>query len=94
MNYKQFHDSYTRMGYTGNEVKCIERAPNCEICGKECQTVFDHDHVTGRFRGWLCHHCNIALGMAEDDVTILWRMIKYLMLFRKNTKSSLKQSVS
>jgi len=38
----------------------------------------DHSHETGDFRGWLCHQCNRMLGIARDDVSILYRAIKYL----------------
>ena len=55
----------------------------CAVCGimeLECKAKLrmDHDHVTGFFRGWLCHRCNAALGFVRDDVTILDGMIKYL----------------
>lgn len=63
--------------------------PSCEICEKLFTDVkgwkrwakgycFDHDHITGKFRGWLCPPCNIALGLAEDNVVILSKMIRYL----------------
>ena len=46
----------------------------------------DHDHsccpgptTCGEcIRGLLCYRCNIALGMLEDDVTLLLRSIMYL----------------
>lgn len=40
----------------------------CEICNMPCPTTphADHDHTTGRFRGWLCQRCNTALGTAEQ----------------------------
>lgn len=27
----------------------------------------DHDHVTGKIRGLLCHPCNVAIGLLGDD---------------------------
>lgn len=40
--------------------------------------VLDHCHITNKFRGWLCHKCNRALGNFNDNVDILKRAIKYL----------------
>lgn len=38
----------------------------------------DHDHVTGKVRGVLCHQCNKALGFARDSVEVLEQLIVYL----------------
>ena len=38
----------------------------------------DHNHVTGKIRGILCHHCNTGLGNLKDDVAVLKRAIAYL----------------
>lgn len=60
----------------------------CAICGtniKECDTgsgnhlAVDHCHSTGKVRGLLCTPCNILLGKAKDNVTILQAAINYLM---------------
>jgi len=39
---------------------------------------FDHDHVTGAFRGWLCGKCNTAIGKLGDDIAGVERALRYL----------------
>jgi hypothetical protein len=46
------------------------------VCGKRLRiqdrfTSMDHDHVTGKFRRWLCHHCNVILGMSKENKALL-----------------------
>ena len=50
----------------------------CELCGRDGRICFDHDHKTGKFRGWLCLKCNTVLGSVNDDVKILQMLIEYL----------------
>lgn len=57
----------------------------CNVChvvfgsnGRPTWRGLDHDHATGRARGFLCHRCNTALGMVRDDVRILLALAKYL----------------
>ena len=38
----------------------------------------DHNHNTGKFRGWLCNKCNSALGWFDDDLTVLKKAVTYL----------------
>lgn len=38
----------------------------------------DHCHKTKKVRGLLCHKCNVALGLVNDNTVTLERMIKYL----------------
>jgi len=40
--------------------------------------VVDHDHKTNEVRGLLCHNCNRALGLLQDDVGNLQKAIEYL----------------
>lgn len=52
----------------------------CAICGAESQASLDvdHDHDTGRVRGLLCRQCNVMLGFARDNATILRRAASYV----------------
>lgn len=38
----------------------------------------DHCHKTHKVRGLLCHNCNRALGMFQDDMNILKVAVNYL----------------
>ena len=55
----------------------------CAICGAaEPGTKqgwhTDHCHITHVVRGILCHHCNLTIGSAKDDVVRLRAAIDYL----------------
>ena len=38
----------------------------------------DHDHETGKFRGWLCSRCNRGLGLLGDSRKAILRAARYL----------------
>lgn len=38
----------------------------------------DHNKVTNKVRGLLCHDCNVALGCFHDSIDALNRAIEYL----------------
>lgn len=64
--------------YNG-QVKPEDIPIQCQICKKEKRKIHvDHCHKTGKVRGFLCPSCNISLGMAQDDPSILIRMAEYL----------------
>lgn len=42
------------------------------------QLSVDHNHETGAVRGLLCANCNMAIGYACDDMTVLQKAIGYL----------------
>ena len=52
----------------------------CECCNKKHKKtlVLDHDHVTKKFRGWLCDPCNLAIGGLGDNLKGILRGAIYL----------------
>ena len=57
----------------------------CAICGGpprggRSKKYFhvDHDHVTGKVRGLLCHYCNTAIGSLQESPERLAKAIEYL----------------
>ena len=50
----------------------------CEICEKTTKIVYDHDHETCEFRGWLCDPCNRGLGQCGDTLEGLLKRVNYL----------------
>jgi len=74
-----------RYGITDIEYQIIWTLQNqsCAICGQTTvptnrQWHIDHCHSTGKVRGILCHHCNLLLGNAKDNTSILEKAICYL----------------
>jgi hypothetical protein len=62
----------------------------CDICCKtDRKIMWDHCHQRGHFRGWICQPCNIALGMVNDDVQHLLKLIAYLQRTGKHTAPQL-----
>lgn len=60
----------------------------CEICGNSGKIiVFDHCHLSGLFRGWLCNRCNTVLGLAKDNSFTLKKMAVYLDNFNSKLNS-------
>ena len=70
--------------YTKQLNKAKKNAPpvtDCMVCGADKglhKMKCDHDHHSGKFRGWLCHRCNLALGMMDDSIKKLTSAINYL----------------
>ena len=50
----------------------------CAICHREAPLALDHDHETGRFRGYICRDCNMGLGKLGDGLESSRRVLQYL----------------
>jgi len=50
----------------------------CGICKRNTKLYVDHCHNTKNVRGLLCHKCNIAIGMFNDNKKIILNAINYL----------------
>lgn len=62
----------------------IQQGGLCAICGGsngERRLAVDHDHKTGKVRGLICGHCNLGIGLLQDDTSILEKAITYLKRF-------------
>ena len=55
----------------------------CEICGRlptaAKSLALDHSHSEGYFRGWVCHRCNLALGLFGDTLAGVLAAVDYLL---------------
>jgi hypothetical protein len=51
---------------------------NCQVCDSDKKICVDHDHETGRVRGFICDSCNVAIGKAQDDPNLLRALADYL----------------
>lgn len=82
-------------GLTLAEYNAILRrqAHRCAVCrrpetirsrstGEPRRLAVDHDHVTGRVRGLLCHRCNILVWAFEENHAILGMINRYVEDFR------------
>ncbi len=65
-------------GLTQAEVDAITAPGACECCGSKELLCIDHCHDTEKPRGLLCHKCNTALGLLDDDSQRMLNLIRYL----------------
>jgi len=82
----------TKYGITNKELSELRQSQNdrCAICGiqfsgydgkhyKHSAIVIDHNHITDKVRGLLCHGCNIGLGKFKDSADLLSSALAYLL---------------
>lgn len=70
---------YERYGLLPNQEKELKEKYNgiCPICNKRKASAIDHDHKTGKVRGYICNKCNLGLHYIEDK-ELSSNMSKYL----------------
>lgn len=67
----------------------VAKGTDCDICegaqttrnnasAKLHDLYLDHDHKTGKLRGFLCNNCNRGLGFFKDSAALLRRAADYL----------------
>lgn len=60
----------------------LKEQGGCGICGTKSPTKkgwdTDHCHKSQKFRGVLCHKCNLLLGLCGDNAQVLEKAIAYL----------------
>lgn len=57
----------------------FEQDGACAICHVSEATHVDHNHTTGEVRELLCHSCNAAIGLLQEDPQRLITAALYLM---------------
>jgi hypothetical protein len=80
-------DRERRTGCTAWEYQALLKLQNNKCIGCKRTDVetgqrlhVDHDHKTGKIRGLLFRHCNLAIGNAQDSTEVLMNLIEYLLL--------------
>lgn len=68
--------------------KIDEQGGICPICKRSPEShpkstrykffPVDHCHRTGKIRGIICHDCNLAIGLLQEDVDRIGRIVSYL----------------
>lgn len=74
----EYHKVYEEQG---GKCKLCPRKGSLRLSGADNKTeilVIDHCHESGKFRGLLCHNCNVGLGHFKDDIAVLENAIAYL----------------
>lgn len=72
-----------------DKLKWLKKKPvnepfECPICSKRTiagitsKVVLEHDHRSGKVRGWVCDSCNTGIGRFKDDKELLKRAIKFI----------------
>ncbi len=64
--------------------KPVDEPFECPVCSKRTiagitsKVVLEHDHRSGKVRGWVCDSCNTGIGRFKDDKELLKKAIKFI----------------
>lgn len=77
-----YNHNMARKRYGISKLEYLSMLENA-VCGNTgCNSTYrlhiDHDHATGKVRGWLCSDCNTALGLLHDSLEKINGLKKYL----------------
>ena len=78
---KTCDNKFKKHRYRINKIVVRPQEITCPICKKYVtgsKINMDHDHNTGKFRGFLCSRCNKGLGFFCENTRTLRYAIKYL----------------
>jgi len=75
---KDQHDIYTALFGGRCNICGGEEKNNKKTNGHPMRLFLDHDHATGKVRGFLCNRCNLVLGNLNDSVSLFTAAAKYL----------------
>jgi len=69
-------------------IKFNSQNGKCGICEKELfldkqNTCVDHNHVTGEVRDVLCSRCNNLVGLSDENVNLLKKVILYIETYNE-----------
>lgn len=55
-----------------------DQGGHCLVCDKTTDLCVDHCHTTNKVRGILCRHHNSALGLVNENIDVMKKLIKYI----------------
>lgn len=94
---REYHislDDYLNMAEKQNYVCAICGKPNFPMGVKHTGClVVDHDHTSGEVRGLLCHNCNRALGLLQENALTVYKAYTYLQSVTTIPKGSTPKQV-
>lgn len=75
---KEHYNPGAKHGISKEEYLAYMANACCGICGSTEKLKLDHNHVTGRIRGPLCHFCNVGIGSLKENPDILRKALCYI----------------
>jgi hypothetical protein len=82
-DYKRIRNYHLKRNYNINinelNDMVLKQNNKCKICKNELKKLhIDHNHKTNKVRGILCEKCNLALGLFQENISIILNAAEYL----------------